>query len=323
MQDGKVKKSWILVIVSVWLLSVGGLAFFAASPTGKSNEKNENASTETEAPDSSRGEVQFNPPSLDDLDPEDPMTEFIIHGEELFSESNTVMPENVGNELSCASCHANGGAAQSNSMVGVVPNFPEFNKRAGTVFTIEDRINGCMVRSMNGEELEEDSREMRAMIAYLTYLSEGIEIGEEVPWRKPSAIEEVPEPDIVNGEELYETKNCMSCHAVDGSGTGATTGPALWGDDSFNDGAGMARLTKAAGYIQDNMPVGQEGTLTDQEAADLAAYILSQYRPEFDGHEKDWPNGRPTDIMDRERVEQIQNGTFDWTEIENVIPKSE
>lgn len=318
MEKQKTKKYFVLVIVSAWIVSVGALALLATSSSG--NSSNESASPETGTPDTEEEELQFNPPSLDDLDPEDPMTEYIIYGEELFSESDTVMPDYVGNELSCASCHADGGMAPANSMVGVVPNFPEYNKRAGTVFTIEDRINGCMVRSMNGEELEEDSEEMRSMVAFLTYISEGIEVGEEIPWRTPSEMPEIPEPDIVNGEELYETKNCMSCHATDGSGTGATTGPALWGDNSFNDGAGMARLTKAAGYIQDNMPVGQEGTLTDQEAADLAAFMLSQDRPEFDGHDNDWPHGRPTDIMDRERVEEIQNGTFDWTEIENVIP---
>lgn len=316
MREKRKRISWVILFASFVLISVVGLALFSVSMTKDMLDRsNQMASSEPYE------ELAFNPPSVEDLDPEDPMTELIVYGEALFNESNTVMPEYVGNELSCASCHANGGAAQANSMVGVVPNFPEFNKRAGTMFTIEDRINGCMLRSMNGEELEEDSEEMHAMVAYLTFLSEGIEPGEEIPWRNPSEMPEIPEPDIVYGEELYETKNCMSCHAIDGLGTGATTGPALWGDQSFNDGAGMARLTKAAGYIQDNMPIGQENTLTDQEAADLAAYILSQDRPAFDGHENDWPDGRPTDIMDRERVEQIQNDTFDWTEIDNVIPK--
>ena len=41
-----------------------------------------------------------------------------------------------------------------------------------------------------------------------------------------------------------------------------------------------------AGYIQNNMPIGAAGTLTDQEAADLAAFILSQDRPEWANHEK-------------------------------------
>ena len=317
MQRKKTKISWVIVFASFVFITVIGLISFSFSMT-----KNIlNRSSEFTSPEPLE-ELQFNPPSIDGLDPNDPMTELIVYGEELFSESNTVMPEYIGNELSCASCHADGGAAQQNSMVGVTPNFPEFNKRAGTMFTIEDRINGCMVRSMNGKVLEEDGEEMRAMVAYLDFLSEGIEEGEEIPWRNPSEMSEIPEPDIVHDEELYETKSCMSCHAIDGSGTGATTGPAVWGDQSFNDGAGMARLTKAAGYIQENMPIGQENTLTDQEAADLAAYILSQDRPEFDGHENDWPDGRPTDIMDRERVEQIQNDTFDWTEIENVISKN-
>ncbi|MHA6252532.1 c-type cytochrome [Oceanobacillus sp. CAU 1775] len=324
MQEQKSKKTFIAVIVGVWIVTVIGLGMLAYTPEQEQTQSsNETASSETGEENSNEGELEFNPPSLDDLDPEDPMTEYILYGDELFSESNTVMSEHVGNELSCASCHANGGMAQSNSMVGVVPNFPEFNKRAGTVFTIEDRINGCMIRSMNGEKLEEDSREMRSMVAFLTYISEGIEIGEEVPWRVPSNMPEIPEPDFVNGEELYEQLNCMTCHATDGSGTGANTGPALWGDNSFNDGAGMARLSKAAGYIQDNMPPGGEGTLSDQEAADLAAYMLAQYRPEFDGHANDWPNGRPTDIFDRERVESIKNGTFEWSEIDNVIPRVE
>lgn len=70
------------------------------------------------------------------------------------------------------------------------------------------------------------------------------------------------------------------------------------------------------------MPVGQEDTLTDQEVADIAAFMLSQDRPEFDGHDEDFPHGeRPTDIMDKERRDQIQAGEFDWTEIDNIVPK--
>lgn len=83
-------------------------------------------------------------------------------------------------------------------------------------------------------------------------------------------MDEVLEPNIDRGEELYEKKNCMSCHGADGSGTGANSGSALWSENSFNDGAGMGRLTKMAGYNQNNMPIGQEYEFTDQEAADLA-----------------------------------------------------
>src|SRR5699024_8829665 len=147
---------------------------------------------------------------------------------------------------------------------------------------------GCMIRSMNGEMLETDSEEMRALMAYMTYISEGVEIGAERPWIEPNSMDEVPEPDVVDGEELYAEKNCLSCHGDDGAGTGANSGPALWGDNSFNDGAGMGRLTKMAGYIQNNMPIGEEYELSDQEAADLAAYLLSKDRPEWKGHDDDF-----------------------------------
>lgn len=72
------------------------------------------------------------------------------------------------------------------------------------------------------------------------------------------------------------------------------------------------------------MPPAEEPQLTDQEAADLAAFILSQERPEWKGHDTDWPEGgRPTDIITKDRREKIREGKFDWTEIENVIPAEE
>lgn len=263
-------------------------------------------------------------PNLDDLDPEDPKTEAILYGEEVFNETNVVMPDNVGNELSCQSCHADGGLSASSSMVGVAADYPQYRPREGVTFTLEDRVNGCMIRSMNGEMIENDSEEMRGLIAYMTYLSEGYEIGAERPWAGLNNMEEIPEPDVVSGKELYEAKNCLTCHGDDGEGTGANSGPALWGENSFNDGAGMGRLNKMAAYIQNNMPIGDEYDLSDQEAADLAAYILMQERPVFEGHDKDFPKGgRPTDIITKDRREQIREGTFDWSEIDQVVSKKD
>src|SRR5699024_11360952 len=87
-----------------------------------------------------------------------------------------------------------------------------------------------MIRSMNGKMFEEDSEELEAMTAYINKLSEGIEEGDDLPWRMHNTMEEIPEPDVDHGEELYDSKNCLTCHADDGSGTGANSGPALWGD---------------------------------------------------------------------------------------------
>lgn len=299
----------------VWFILIFALVVVTACSAN--NDNNNNNAEEN----SNNSETAHTPPSMNDLDPDDPQTEAIQYGEEIFNETNTVMAEDVGNELSCQSCHADGGYGPESTMIGVAADYPQYRPREGVTFTLEDRINGCMIRSMDGEMIDSDSEEMRAMIAYMTYLSEGVEIGQERPWKTVNMMEEVPEPDIDEGEDLY-ANNCLSCHGEDGEGTGTNSGPALWGEDSFNDGAGMSRLTKAAGFIQRNMPVGQEDTLSDQEAADIAAFMLSQDRPEFDGHDDDFPHGdRPTDIMNQERRDQIQAGEFDWTEIENIIPK--
>lgn len=307
------KRVWLIIMFIVLVI-----AFAACS----SDDDQEAEGADSDNKDDT---MEHDPPSMDDLDPDDPKTEYIEKGEEIFNETDSALDES-GNELSCASCHADGGTGQESSLVGVTTQFPQYRPREGTVFTIEDRINGCMVRSMNGEKIDEDSDEMRSMVSYLTYISEGMEQGEEdIPWRMRNTMEEIPEPDVSSGEESYE-ENCASCHGDDGSGTGANSGPAVWGEDSFNDGAGMGRMQKMAGFIQNNMPIGEENSLSDQEAADLAAYLLSHDRPEWDGHDDDWPkeeDERPTDIIDQERRDAIQNGDFDWTEIEDIIPEDE
>jgi thiosulfate dehydrogenase len=58
----------------------------------------------------------------------------------------------------------------------------------------------------------------------------------------------------------------------------------------------MARVSVAAAFVQAKMPLGKGGTLTDQEAYDIAAYFTAQPRPDFAGRAGDWPRGgRPAD----------------------------
>lgn len=262
---------------------------------------------------------------IEELDPDDPLTKAIKYGQEIFNETNTVLPEYVGNELSCQSCHADGGLGKSSTLVGVVADYPQYRGREGVVFTLEDRINGCFIRSMNGKMLPYDSEEMRALMAYFSHISKGVPIGEERPWFQANEMKEIPEPDVVKGEELYVSKNCMTCHGENGEGIGPNTGPALWGDNSFNDGAGLTRLSKMAAYIKNNMPIGETGTLTDQEAADLAAYILMHVRPQFEGVAEDFPHGgEPDDFIRGDRLEKIRNGEFNWKEeIERIVDRQD
>ena len=167
-----------------------------------------------------------------------------------------------------------------------------------------------------------ESEEMNAMVAYFEFISKDFKSEKDISWRLKNEMKEVPEPDVTNGSELFVKKNCISCHATDGSGTGFSTGPALWGEGSFNEAAGRTRLSKTAGFIQNNMPKGQGGTLTDQEAADLAAFLLSHERPIPDTDVVgDYHKDPDRDYMTEERRKKVRNKTFDWSELDSVVPR--
>lgn len=213
----------------------------------------------------------------------------------------------AGNNLSCSSCHAAGGTKQYQSaFVGIWGRFPTYRSRSDGVDTLEDRINGCMQRSLNGKRLPADSKEMKAMVTYMQWLSQGFPVGAKVKGQgliKMALLDRAADPK--KGKVVFEEK-CVACHQADGQGLknpspedGAYyTFPPLWGKDSYNTGAGMHRELKAAAYIKANMPQGNPD-LTDEEAYDVAAYINSQPRPIKAGGEKDFPDKRvkPVDAV--------------------------
>jgi thiosulfate dehydrogenase len=95
---------------------------------------------------------------------------------------------------------------------------------------------------------------------------------------------------------------CQNCHLQAGSqpyampligvnGAGYQF-PPLWGPDSFNNGAGMSRLLTAAAYAMHTMPIGttfDAPVLSDEDAYDVAAYIISQKRPQKANLDRDFP----------------------------------
>lgn len=191
----------------------------------------------------------------------------------------------AGNNLACASCHQEGATlAWGIPWVGVPASFPQYRGREHDISTVEERVNGCMQRSMAGDPLPLDSREMKAYVAYMHFLSRGIPIGAEIkgqgmkPMKMPNR-----RADPIAGEKVY-ARRCAKCHGSDGQGerigkAGDREGydsPPLWGNDSFNTGAGMNRLVFATRFIKHNMV---DGKLSDDEAYDVAAYVVSQPRP--------------------------------------------
>ena len=237
--------------------------------------------------------VAFAPPS-DSLIPSDAAGRSIRRGRALLAHTRDSLPTHVGAALQCVSCHPQDGR-QAGAMpwVGVYARYPQYRSRSASMSLIEDRVNDCFQRSMNGTALDPASGEMRDIVAYLAFLSRGVPVGARVAGQGLVPLR-VGRGDSAAGAALFQA-NCARCHGPGGAGTVAA--PPLWGDSSFNIGAGLARARTAAAFIRRNMPLDRPGTLTDQQAADVAAYITSQPRPDFPGKEHDWPaGGAPPDV---------------------------
>jgi len=208
----------------------------------------------------------------------------------------------AGNNLACGNCHLQAGTKKFGiPLFGLFGEFPRYSARSGAQMTIEDRFNSCMTRSMNGRALPATAPEMQAMVAYIKFLSTGVPPGELLPGLGTGKMPELDRPaDPARGKAGYATA-CATCHWPNGAGIRRslpTTDlgyrvPPLWGGDSFNDGAGMARLITAANFLHFNMPHGADylnPQLSPEQAWDIAAYVISQPRPHKAGLDKDFPD---------------------------------
>ena len=204
----------------------------------------------------------------------------------------------ITNGMNCQNCHLKGGTVPWGNNYGAVASlYPQFRTRSGGIETIVKRISDCMERSLNGKAVDSNSKEMKAIIAYMHWL------GDEVPKKfkpKGSGIMDIPyldrAADPKNGKMVYINK-CQRCHGEDGQGKKKDDGlyeyPPLWGENSYNTAAGLYRLSRFAGYVKNNMPFGEveyhNPQLTNEEAWDVAAFVNSQPRPSKIFKE-DWPD---------------------------------
>ncbi len=225
--------------------------------------------------------------------------------------------------VSCGNCHLNGGQRElALPLVGSAAMFPEYNRRAGRDFTLADRIVGCFMRSENatggllggssgdvgGVLPEPTSDEVLALVAYIEWLSDGFAVGENPPWRKRNRIPaerliSLDQLDPEVGAALF-AEHCSTCHGEDGQGVqiGDKRAGPLWGPDSWNDGAGAARVYTLAGIIRYMMPNLDPGVLTDEEAQQVAAFITSQPRPVYPYKDQDYlTEPRPVDAVQYDR----------------------
>ncbi len=222
--------------------------------------------------------------------------ELIAHTARYFGPNGSVAK--ISNGMNCQNCHLSAGTVPWGNNFGAAwSTYPKYRDRSGTVESLEKKINDCFERSLNGQPIDSTGREMQAIVAYMQWLSRNVPRGtrptgsgiQQLPWKPDAA-------DPGRGQIIYML-HCASCHGPDGGGKSAGTEylyPPLWGQHSFNMGAGIFRISKMAGFIYNNMPQSinwQKPLLTTNEAWDVAAWIISQPRP-YKPFRADWPDIR-------------------------------
>lgn len=222
--------------------------------------------------------------------------ELIVHTSKYLGPKGSVAQ--LSNGMNCQNCHLEAGTKIfGNNYGSVASTFPKFRARSGSEENIYKRVNDCFERSLNGIALDTNSAEMQAIKAYMLFLGKNVEKGTVV---KGSGLKDIPFMDRAadpnNGKKVYVSK-CASCHQNNGEGVLAASGdeytyPPLWGKNSYNDAAGLYRLSNFAKYAKYNMPLGathEMPQLSDEEAWDLAAFVNTQPRPHKETP-ADWPD---------------------------------
>jgi len=203
------------------------------------------------------------------------------------------------NGMNCQNCHLKAGTKiYGNNYSAVASTYPKFRERSGTIESIEKRVNDCVERSLNGNALNENSEEMRAFVAYIKWVGSNVPKGTSpkgVGLMVPDFLDRPADPK--KGFMVYQ-EFCIRCHGSNGQGQKSDNRvewkyPPLYGNECYNVGAGLFRLSRFAGYIKANMPndvaTFEKPALTDEQAWDVAAYINSMPRPGKD-ISADWPD---------------------------------
>jgi len=227
--------------------------------------------------------ASFQPPSEADI----PLGHFgdtIRLGRDIMLDTPKHATRFVGNSLSCANCHLDAGRmAGSAPLWAAYVNFPAYRAKNGKINTYQERLQGCFRFSMNGSAPPLGDPVLVALEAYSFWLATGLPVNKEVAGRGYPKLENPAQaPDFTRGQAVY-TARCALCHGTNGAGqsvAGRVVFPPLWGDQSYNWGAGMGGINNAAQFIYANMPYGMSYSLTPQEAWDVAYFMNAHERPQ-------------------------------------------
>lgn len=237
--------------------------------------------------------------------PVDDSGSLIRYGHDLIEKTAIYLGPNgtvakISNGMNCQNCHLEAGTKPwGNNFGAVAANYPNIRARSGHLEGIVKRINDCLERSLNGKALDSTSKEMQAMVSYIQWLGKEIPKGTKpkgTGLKVPPLLTRAANPE--NGKQVF-ISTCQRCHGSQGEGQlqpdhRSYFYPPLWGEHSYNNGAGIYRLSSFAGFVQNNMPNPtsyHHPLLTNEQAWDVAAFVNSRPRPVKD-QQADWPDIR-------------------------------
>ena len=269
----------VQVALSLLGVAIAGLVIAATPSPGN-----------VDLPDFKEGQYVHQAPTLSDIESDpalhDELRNVILKGRDMFMDTQQYRGEYVFNDMNCKSCHMGEGRLPwAGPVWPAATTLPDFRGKNQHVNSLEERIAGCFTFSMNGKPPEYGSDDMLAMVAYHQYMAKGAKMYDSnIAGRGFNHLgREMPEDiSYEKGKAVYQ-ESCQVCHGSDGQGKkvdGRVVFSPLWGDGSYNWGAGLTRIFSAASFIQNNMPLGQPGRLTDQEAWDVAYYVNAHERPQ-------------------------------------------
>ena len=262
--------------------------------------------------------TRWSTPDPDKL-PNDEHGALVRYGRDLVVKTNEFIGPEVSNpamrfsgtNMTCQNCHLGAGVVPfAAPLTGVSAVYPQFMPRFAATYSVADRVNACMQRSMAGTSLPVDGHEMKAFVAYIDFLSQGIPKGADRIGSMLKALKEPARPvDLAHGEKVFK-ETCTTCHGDDGLGkrrgvVGDARGyefPPLWGPDASSEGASSFRLLTVMQFVYSNMPFGvtwDKPQLTVDEAYDVAAFLVSHPKQPRKGPQlNDFPNplDKPVDF---------------------------
>jgi thiosulfate dehydrogenase len=290
----------VIVVLVIGIISIPIIIYYSNQPDKV--KEIVSTSTSSSASASSSEMAYWTAPDINNItDPK--LKESVSYGKELIAHTSKYLGPNgsvlkMSNGMNCQNCHLDAGTkVWGNNYGSVASLYPKFRARSGAIENIYKRVNDCFQRSLNGIALDTNGKEMQAIKAYITFIGSNVEKGKKAEgsgFKDLAFLDRAANPE--NGKSVYIAK-CQSCHQDNGQGVfnadkSEYTYPALWGEHSFNDGAGLYRISNFAKYVKYNMPQGanyQNPMLNDEEAWDVAVFVLTRNRPHINVP-KDWPD---------------------------------